>query len=235
MVGLRFLVPSIGVRVPDPQQMKNKKLVWGSTIFGVIVLGIVTNAIWDLLKPISKYMFQFLLNLSILGKEKFKNGIYEEIAKGFHEGSAFEVFRLTHSIFLGIILMTVVISFILRNKILSYENEENKNSFFEKINNFHGKVIKKSVYAWFLFLYLIFAGTIVTLDLVREKYINNSITHFQQLIIIVEPYISKEEVLLYKSKFAQIKNKNDYVDLINNLENTLNQNKQRVPEFNFVF
>jgi len=71
--------------------------------------------------------------------------------------------------------------------------------------------------------------------LVREKYINNSITHFQQLIIIVEPYISKEEVLLYKSKFAQIKNKNDYVDLINNLENTLNQNKQRVPEFNFVF
>jgi len=131
--------------------MKNKKLVWGSTIFGVIVLGIVTNAIWDLLKPISKYMFQFLLNLSILGKEKFKNGIYEEIAKGFHEGSAFEVFRLTHSIFLGIILMTVVISFILRNKILSYENEENKNSFFRKLIIFMAKLLKNQYTHGFYF------------------------------------------------------------------------------------
>lgn len=215
--------------------MKNKKLFWGGTFFGVLLLGVVTNAIWELLKPVGMYFFKFLLNLSFLGKEKFKNGIYEEVAKGFHEGPSFEVFQLVNFIFLGFIFFIILITFVLRSKVLSEENNIDTSSVLIKINNFHGKVMKKTLYAWFLFIYFLFSGTVVTLGLVREKYINNSITHFHQLITIIEPYVDQEKILLYKSRFAQIKNKNDYVEIIINLENISKQNNQNVPKFNFVF
>jgi DnaJ-class molecular chaperone len=64
--------------------MKNKKLILGGGFVGVILLGLVTNAIWDGLKPLTTYLFKITLNLSVLGIEKFKDNIYIEIDNEFN-------------------------------------------------------------------------------------------------------------------------------------------------------
>jgi CRISPR/Cas system-associated endoribonuclease Cas2 len=69
----------------------------------------------------------------------------------------------------------------------------------------------------------------------RETYVNNAITHYEQLSKIVRPYISDEKNKIYISNFAQIQNKNDYVKLISELEKIAKENNQKIPILNFAF
>jgi hypothetical protein len=52
---------------------------------------------------------------------------------------------------------------------------------------------------------------------------------------IVHPYISEENNIKYISIFSQVKNKEDYVNLIKELQNIARDNKQSIPEFDFTF
>lgn len=82
---------------------------------------------------------------------------------------------------------------------------------------------------------MLFVGTIFTLDSVKQKYINNAVTNFNQLSKIVRPYVSEEEYIGYTSTFSQIRKKEDYVNLINKLGDIAKDNNQSVPEFDFTF
>ncbi len=55
------------------------------------------------------------------------------------------------------------------------------------------------------------------------------------MIAIVTPYLSEDEVNMFHSKFAQVKNKADYVSVINSLEEVAKKNNLEKPEFNFIF
>ncbi len=82
---------------------------------------------------------------------------------------------------------------------------------------------------------MLFVGTIFTLDSVKQKYINNAVTNFEQLSKIVRPYVSEEEDMKHNSTFSQIRKKDDYVNLIGKLINIAKDNNQLVPEFDFTF
>lgn len=217
---------------------KQKKFISSMGYLGVIILGIVTSALWDVLKPLTKFLFEFALNLSILGVEKFKDGIYQEVAKGFHEGVSLEIFIVVHSFLLGIMLASFLILVFIRRR-FSDDYIKEKTSFTNKITDkfflFHKNLSKNRSFAMFLVLYLSFAGTITTLTLVKQKYINDATTHFEQLSEIVRPYISVEQDILYRSSFFQIQNKEDYVKLIDNLEQIAIEKELKVPEFSFTF
>jgi hypothetical protein len=131
--------------------------------------------------------------------------------------------------------MLVLLTFLVRKRIALKEDVEKTPTFTDKIFLYQKDLLKKSWFVWFILLYAIFAGTIFTLDSVKEKYINNAITNFEQLSKIVRPYISEEDNIKYVSIFSQIKNKDDYVNLISKLQNIAKDNKQSTPEFNFTF
>ena len=88
---------------------KMKTFFLGS-VFGAIILAIISSAIWDKVgAPIFDNIFKFLLNISTLGLEKYRNTIYEEISKGFHENVSLEIYMLVTSIILGIIMTTIMV------------------------------------------------------------------------------------------------------------------------------
>ncbi len=213
--------------------MKIKKVLIGSG--GVILLGIVSSALWDALKPAGIFLFKLALNFSTLGIEKFKDKIYLEIAKGLHEGTSLELFVFAHSMALGFILSICISLLLIRRRINRDSSEDNKELFLDKIVNFHKDFHKKRYFVVFLVSYILFTGTILSLTLVREKYINNAATHFEQLHNIISPYIVDNQRLTFKSSFAQIKNRDDYADLITAMEQIAEEKNLAIPEFNFTF
>lgn len=215
--------------------MKNKKLVVGGGIIGVISLGLITNAIWDALKPLTSYLFKFLLNLSVLGVEKFKDNIYIEIAKGAHENISLKIFLNFNAFILSFVLITIFLIFRIRRKNLLEEDSNLKPNFIDKIFNYQKDLTRKPWFLWFSLFYMIFAGTIFTLDSVKQSYINNAVTNFEQLSKIIRPYVSEEDNDKYISSFSQIKNREDYVILINKLQSIAKDNNQNIPEFKFTF
>jgi hypothetical protein len=215
--------------------MKNKKLILGGGFVGVILLGLVTNAIWDGLKPLTTYLFKITLNLSVLGIEKFKDNIYIEIAKGMHEGASLEILLSLHVIILIFFFATTLFMFMVLRKIAFKAVNDKTPTFLDKIYIYQKDLPRKSWFLWLFLLYMLFIGTIFTLYLVKQKYINNAVTNFEQLSKIVRPYVSEEESIKYISSFSQIKNKDDYANLVNKLQNIAKYNNQHIPEFDLTF
>lgn len=145
--------------------MKNKKFIFGGFI-SVLLLGILTNVIWEVLKPVTTYLFKVVLNLSVLGIEKFKDNIYVEIAKGMHEGASVQVFLLLHSIILSFVFMSILLMIIKRREIAPEEGNRT-HRFLDKIYFYQKDLTRKSWFPWFFLLYVLFFGTIFTLDSVK--------------------------------------------------------------------
>jgi len=93
-----------------------KKMIWGGGVVGIIILGVITNATWDLLKPIGSFLFRVILNLSVLGIGKFKDGIYREIAKSFHEDVSLKIFINVSGVFFAFLISFVLFSLLMRKK-----------------------------------------------------------------------------------------------------------------------
>lgn len=62
-------------------------------------------------------------------------------------------------------------------------------------------------------------------------YVNRAATHVQQLLAIVDPYIQENERLMYRSQFAQISSREDYVKLTNALTAACQAKSLKVPNF----
>lgn len=82
---------------------------------------------------------------------------------------------------------------------------------------------------------MVFVGIIWTsfsaADLTRFSYVNSAITHYQQIMVITAPYVDEFKRKEITSSFGQIKNKDDYVAIIQHLEHIARQNQQYVPPF----
>ena len=215
--------------------MKNNKIALGGGIIGVIILGIFTNAIWDVLRPLTGSLFKLALNLSVLGVERFKDNIYIEIAKGMHEGVSLQVFLLISSFLLSFVLVFIFLFLFIRGRMSFKENNNGNLSILYKIYRFQKDLPRKSWFMWFSLLFYLFAGTIFILDLIKQKYINNAVTNFEQLSKIIRPYISEEQDMAYMSAFSQIKNKKNYTSLIDELQKIAKDNDQETPDFRFTF
>lgn len=127
-------------------------------------------------------------------------------------------------------------SFILvRRKLQTFQDKNTKQTVLDRVNEFKSNLHQRPLFIWFLVVYTVFSSTIFFLDLTKEKYINQAVTYYGQLINIVDSFITEEQKEIYISSFSQIKNRQDFVSLISKLEQIGRENKQSLPEFYFTF
>ena len=67
--------------------------------------------------------------------------------------------------------------------------------------------------------------------MLEALYIGRAISHFESLVTIVRPYIAPAEESIYRSKFAQIRNREGYVALVQELERIAASHRCRVEPF----
>ena len=217
---------------------------------GAILLAIVGNALWEfLVRPSLLASQDFLLNLSTLGIQAFKDSMYVDIAKGRYDRASVELLGQYMALVGGCAFFAISMLFMttkrlrgqlnkLKEKVQSMDHADSvekivtKEGLLASMADDEKKLRKLDRLAYFLAFVV---GTMVLANLtagLRIKYMNAAVTNFEQTLSITKPYLTvprKEELL--RSTFSQIRNKDGYVQLIEELRGIAEKNGQHVPEF----
>jgi hypothetical protein len=190
------------------------------TIIGSLLVAIAGSALWEnVFRDVLSFVSQFVLTIATLGLEKYKNDIYINIARGFYEQVSLQILSLSLGVFFGI--MSGMALFIFKIK---EGDERQKASKTREWVNSHRRFIKVA-----LLTYTFFMIGLLTLSLVKITYINRSIAYYRQLESIALPYLTPEQEKLFNSRFAQIKNREDYVQIIIELNKSVSGRALSLP------
>ena len=166
-----------------------------------IILGAVGSGLCEyMLKPIALSGTNFVLEIATLGITKYKNGLYEDIAQGLHEQYSLALLTFSLSFLPGLLLGLLSSTFFFPRP----KSEE------EKVRHTRRMFLFSSIFCLFLF-------TLTLVYTTRLSYTNRAVTHFNQLLTIAGPFLSHEDRVKQKALFAQILNREDYVNVLNNL------------------
>lgn len=197
-----------------------KNFLNAKTIVLSIFVAIIGSALWEyLFRDLLNLCGRFLLTISTLGVQKYKDDIYINIASGLHEQVSLQILSLGMGVLVGFIFATALFPF--KHK----EKDDKKDSKIREWLKNHGSFIR----AAFLTYALLVIG-ITMLSLAKIEYINKTIAYYNQLENIASPYLTDEQEEMFNSRFAQIKNKEDFVKIIDELNGIIRNEVKDFPK-----
>jgi len=175
--------------------MKAKKLLpWIVGVLGAILLSALGSGVWSgILSPLLRWFIditiRFLSSISVT----FKNDIYVEAAKGFHENTSLTLCTVVF------IVLIVAYCWIINHFIPTGTTRKSFSTIQVKKSTF--------VYVHIFALVAIFL-TYITFN--KVSYANRLTTQSLNSVDIIAPFIEQKEYLSLKSDFLRIKNAEDY-------------------------
>lgn len=201
--------------------MKNKIYY----IIGAILLGAIGSGFWEyIIKPTAISFQKIVLDISTLGMVRYKDQMYQQISENFHEENSLTILVLAFLSLTSIALLLSIFNLLKNNN--KFCNYIMKHKIYKII-----KKIQDKGSNFFILLYSLFVLVFFIITISQISYINRAITHYNQLNITVSPYINNEERLKIQSDFAQIKNRQDYVNIICKLQNIACQHNLIIKNF----
>lgn len=238
--------------------MNIKKVVLG--LAGALLMGGLGNGVWEyVLEPMLAWSLHGILNIATLGVQSFKDALYQEIAKGFHEESSLVLAITFNYLIAGAVIFALlqmkqrakkILSEIeetnneldeLEKELVNPEEERSKSieSLKDRISKSRARnselvprarLIHKTTYA--LFVCGVAFYTWMLIGAVKDRYINSAIVHYEQSLAIVTPYASTYELSVLNSRFARIASKNDYVALMDDVAKVGRRGNLNLAQFN---
>jgi hypothetical protein len=235
----------------------NKKAILG--VIAALIVGGLGNGVWQyVLQPALTWSLDGILNIATLGVQSFKDELYREIAKGFHEESSLS---LANSLYFWVGYGVAFVFFLLTRKtkdlvsqsvavdkelddleaiadgrtVPSEPNDDIQlriSNLRTKNSNFAPKlkIMHKSAYLLFALGIAFFAGMVI--GTVKARYINTAIVHYEQSMSIVAPLANDKELAVFKSRFARITSKSEYEALMSDIARVGEQGGFKIPNFN---
>lgn len=220
------------------------KLIGG--VISAIVIGAVGSGVWQyIMEPALSTSSRAILELATLGVESFKNDLYREIAKGFHE-KASNALYFQFNLLYGLALIAFPVFMAIETKKLI----DRKSAMIEELQRIETGKAKDSPSIGDLrkellsirperSLKLIYVLVVVGLVVLsaqfvvskRDRYVSSAVTHYFHLKRIVSPYIDLKEMKVLDSQFAQVESANDYKAVITKMRNIAKQDSVKLPEF----
>lgn len=233
-----------------------KKAILG--VIGALIIGGLGNGVWEyVLQPAFTWSLTGILNIATLGIETFKDALYREIAKGFHEEPSLSLanalyYWAGYGVAYGLFLLTrktkdLVSRIATSNKEIddleaivhgNSEPSEPEDDLHVRISNLRAEnsklapkaeLMHRAAYLLFAFGIAFFAWMII--GGAKDRYINSAIVHYEQSLSIVAPLATDKELATFKSRFAQVASKGDYEALIADIARVGDRGGQILPHF----
>lgn len=234
---------------------KNKAILG---VIGALIIGGLGNGVWEyVLEPVFTWSLAGILNVATLGVQTFKDELYREIAKGFHEESSLSLanvlyYWVGYGVAFGLFLLTrktknLVSRIATANKnidalevIVGGNSEPSgpEEDLHVRISNMRAEtsrlapkaeVMHKTAYLLFAFGIGFFAWMII--GGAEDRYINSAIVHYEQSLSIVGPLATDKELATFKSRFARVASKGDYEALISDIAHVADRAGLKLPDF----
>jgi hypothetical protein len=217
-----------------------------------LVVGGIGNGVWEyILEPGFRGSASVLLSVATLGVEAFKDDIYLEIAKGFHEKQSVStanllalltVYGVSGSLFLLTRTSKTLVEKVDRTRReierLEAKIEDGKPQAKSPMNSqerqadLRGRLavakaqnlaLKSDVRRLHRFTLGAFSLSLalvawVLVETAKSSYINTAIAHFEQSLAIVSPHATQDELLMLRSRFAQVTNRDDFVAVLSEID-----------------
>ena len=239
--------------------MNIKKII--TSFIGALVIGGLGNGVWEyILEPAFAWSLHGLLNVATLGVQSFKDDLYREIAKGFHEESSLTLastfnYLVACAVVFGLfqllqwskkIINEIKVS---SNELDALEHEvdhpnpqeqrQTTEGLKERISQLRlknsgmeprAKFINRVTNFLFAFGVAFYAWMLI--GAVKDRYINSAIVHYEQSLAIVAPVITTNEMILLKSRFARVASRKDYESLMEDVATFGQRGNYSIKKFN---
>ncbi len=220
-------------------------LHWTPRVLGYLLVGALSNPLWlYILRPLIGHTRDWVLDLATLGVQSFKDNIYVEVARGFHELSGAGTFLFLVIFQIAAVTLLLLWTFLrfrsIKERYSELLDEKDTTDGQEVETRMSSDEIRESLgryersqrkYFYLLIPAAIMLVTLLLLLSAQVLYVNSAVSHFHQILRIASPYLDEGEEAFILSEFAQIHNKEDYVRIVERLVTTARMNGQDIPIF----
>lgn len=196
---------------------------WLWTTIGIITVGVLTNAIWELfLKPKGRQIYTALLNFRARRSSRYRADIYRQISKGDTNSIARGLFEEIGNVIICTFLLFYlwIVSMVVLRLFIAYPQLPLAGQSLKAYLAFTGPKSGSDILILFIFAtagvaYLFF--TTVTFWL-RNEYIHDAVAFYNQLRRTVAPAVHPDRLVDWDSLFTQIRSKEDLEAIIADMQ-----------------
>jgi len=234
-----------------------KAIKFAAWLLGTITVGALSNPVWEFVfRPTFSWFGRFMLDLATLGIAAFKDTMYREVAKGFHEAPSVAVYFAVMTA-VAVLYIAIPASMWMRDRrfsssisgfdeeIINLEKRLSNPSWTtpdreiqEQIAHIRVTLDKSRIFQRYmkrLTAFSLIAGIAVSASCFvgasRERYINSAISNFKQSLTICAPAMTSAEVNQFESRFAAIRTRADYVEVLARIHDSCGEQKPLLPPF----
>lgn len=201
---------------------------------GVIALGVLGSAVWELaVRPLGDVGIKLTLNVVTLGLDSLRDGLYADAARGSIERVSAVTLMIVSSMLFGLLGGTLGARRAKRRHIamiseLDSLTHEELNLKKQEIQIKIERLEKQRRY-----VFVIAGVTVITIYFMAQRaiYVNGLTSYFERMYAVSAPYLSENERLKVRSEFFLIKNRSEYVKLLDKLKSTAQVNNIEPPTF----
>ena len=200
---------------------KKSKLFLGC--LAAILLGAIGSGLWNVaLGPVLSWTGNALLTAASFGVESVKNGVYREIAKGFHEQAGVTWLKIFSAFLMAIPFVFLFFTFLHRPVFAAIQ---------KSVRGSADSPPRPKRMLVVLCLLLLFCCSFFFIQYLYVAYSNRAITHFRQSLSICMPRLDQQQEEDVLAKFAKIQCKNDYTAIMEELTEVANAASDELPDF----
>ncbi|MFN6340023.1 MAG: hypothetical protein ACK41W_15020 [Cyanobacteriota bacterium] len=195
-----------------------KLATWG----GALGIGILGSAMWEGIKPLLNWLSSLLLTVATLGISSYRDSIYKDAAVGIDERAS------------GITLL-IALSYLFALPIARLINEAEFASLApdaepDRQSERRGSSLKTiRVRKIIRIMNVLFAFIIVVIGN-REIYVSRTSAYARQLQDIAAPFLDDQASKTIRSRFAQVRTKKEFIELVEVLKRTIRKKNAYFPE-----
>ena len=208
---------------------------WFASIIATIILGAIGSGLWDTaFKPATKWVGGALFTIVTLGAKRARNKIYEDASMGHHESPSIFILTILIAFLLAVVFSLTVKSYvdIYNPKLMTTDIRHCLEKEETNPTNCIHESIKDKVMPVLQLLTLLVVYTFVSFiyRLIKISKTNLITTYYEHCLKIIRPFLNEGEFIIFEQRYAMMKTKEEYDEIISNIEDIAKTNKIALPE-----